>query len=66
MERGNQRAAREYESVRKKPLGGDSVGELMTSPEYDSGKMEFSMYEVKGGLWKSGLVVLGVAIRPKH
>lgn len=42
------------------------VGEFRTSPEYNSGKMEFSMYEVKGGLWKSGLILKGVAIRPKN
>lgn len=37
------------------------AGEFRTSPEYIFGKIEFSMYEVKGGLWKSGLVVKGVA-----
>ncbi|CAF2148684.1 unnamed protein product [Brassica rapa subsp. trilocularis] len=42
------------------------AGEFRTSPEYIFGKIEFSMYEVKGGLWKSGLVVKGVAIRPKN
>ncbi|KAG2249205.1 hypothetical protein Bca52824_088833 [Brassica carinata] len=40
------------------------AGEFRTSPEYIFGKIEFSMY--KGGLWKSGLVVKGVAIRPKN
>ncbi|KAF8102923.1 hypothetical protein N665_0190s0040 [Sinapis alba] len=30
------------------------------------GRWSFSMNEVKGGLWKSGLVVKGVAIRPKN
>lgn len=28
------------------------AGEFRTSPEYIFGKIEFSMYEVKGGLWK--------------
>ncbi|CAA7054827.1 unnamed protein product [Microthlaspi erraticum] len=42
------------------------VGEFKTSPEYISGKIEFSMHEVKGGLWKSGLIVKGVAIRPQN
>uniref|UniRef100_A0A1J3CC87 Protein PHLOEM PROTEIN 2-LIKE A2 n=1 Tax=Noccaea caerulescens TaxID=107243 RepID=A0A1J3CC87_NOCCA len=42
------------------------VGEFRTSPEYISGKIEFSMNEVKGGLWKSGLIVKGVAIRPQN
>lgn len=42
------------------------VGDFRASPEYISGKIEFSMYEVKGGLWKSGLIVKGVAIRPKN
>lgn len=42
------------------------VGEFRTSPEHLSGKIEFSMFEVKSGQWKSGLIVKGVAIRPKN
>ncbi|EOA17910.1 hypothetical protein CARUB_v10006319mg [Capsella rubella] len=42
------------------------AGEFRTSPEPVSGKIEFSMFEVKSGQWKSGLTVKGVAIRPKN
>ncbi|CAE6186930.1 unnamed protein product [Arabidopsis arenosa] len=42
------------------------TGEFMTSPEHLSGKIEFSMLEVKSEQWKSGLIVKGVAIRPKN
>ncbi|KAG7542192.1 Toll/interleukin-1 receptor homology (TIR) domain [Arabidopsis thaliana x Arabidopsis arenosa] len=42
------------------------AGEFTTSPEHLSGKIEFSMLEVKSGQWKSGLIVKGVAIRPKN
>ncbi|EFH46223.1 hypothetical protein ARALYDRAFT_492885 [Arabidopsis lyrata subsp. lyrata] len=42
------------------------AGEFTTLPEHLSGKIEFSMLEVKSGQWKSGLIVKGVAIRPKN
>ncbi|AEE84233.2 lectin-like protein [Arabidopsis thaliana] len=42
------------------------AGEFMISPEHLSGKIEFSMLEVKSDQWKSGLIVKGVAIRPKN
>ncbi|CAE6186964.1 unnamed protein product [Arabidopsis arenosa] len=42
------------------------AGEFMTSPEHLSGKIEFSMLEVKSGQWKSGLILKGVSIRPKN
>lgn len=41
------------------------AGEFSTSPEYNSGKIEFSMFETNGH-WKSGVIVKGVAIRPKN
>ncbi|KAI4365257.1 hypothetical protein MLD38_021256 [Melastoma candidum] len=43
------------------------VGEIRTTGEdtMTSGKMEISMYEIKGGNWKSGMVIKGVVIRPK-
>lgn len=40
------------------------VGEFIAS-EGKNGEIEFSMYEYEGGKWKKGLVVKGVAIRPK-
>ncbi|KAG9131225.1 hypothetical protein Leryth_006080 [Lithospermum erythrorhizon] len=46
------------------------VGDFVTSPHQNgsippAGDMEFSMYEFEGGLWKTGLVIKGVCIRPK-
>lgn len=40
------------------------VGEFKTSPE-NVGEIEVSMYEY-GGKWKRGLVIKGIAIRPKN
>lgn len=41
------------------------VGEFVASAQ-DVGEMEFSMYEYEGGMWKQGLVIEGVAIKPKN
>ena len=41
------------------------VGEFVAS-EQDVGEMEFSMYEYEAGMWKQGLVVKGVTIKPKE
>ncbi|TKY45306.1 PHLOEM PROTEIN 2 A1 [Spatholobus suberectus] len=41
------------------------VGEFVAS-EKDVGEMEFSMYEYEAGMWKTGLVIQGVAIKPKN
>ncbi|XP_061354732.1 protein PHLOEM PROTEIN 2-LIKE A1-like [Gastrolobium bilobum] len=41
------------------------VGEFVAS-EKDVGEMEISMYEYEGGMWKQGLVIKGVAIKPKN
>ncbi|KAG4906358.1 Protein PHLOEM PROTEIN 2-LIKE A1 [Glycine max] len=41
------------------------VGEFVAS-EKDVGEMEISMYEHEGGMWKTGLVIEGVAIKPKN
>ena len=40
------------------------VGEFRT-PLKKQGEIEFSMWEVVGGIWKKGLVVKGVTIQPK-
>lgn len=40
------------------------VGEFMASQE-KLGEIDFSLYEYEGGKWKKGLVIKGVAIRPK-
>ncbi|CAK9187151.1 unnamed protein product [Ilex paraguariensis] len=40
------------------------AGEFTTLPEKD-GEVEFSLYDYDGGVWKRGLVIKGVAIRPK-
>lgn len=40
------------------------VGEFVASDK-DAGEMEISMYEYEGGMWKQGLVIKGVAIKPK-
>jgi len=40
------------------------VGELITSPE-NVGEIQFGMHEYDGGEWKRGLVIKGIAIRPK-
>ncbi|XP_027347248.1 uncharacterized protein PHLOEM PROTEIN 2-LIKE A4-like [Abrus precatorius] len=41
------------------------VGEFVAS-ENDGGEMEISMYEYEGGMWKTGLLIKGIAIKPKH
>lgn len=41
------------------------VGEFVAS-EKDVGEMEISMYEYEGGMWKKGLVIQGVAVKPKN
>ena len=41
------------------------VGEVVESDRV-VGEMEFSMYECEGGMWKQGLVVKGVTIKPKN
>ncbi|KAG5038687.1 hypothetical protein JHK82_019512 [Glycine max] len=41
------------------------VGEFVAS-EKDAGEMEISMYEYEGGMWKTGLVIQGVVIKPKN
>ncbi|WJX44520.1 hypothetical protein P8452_31484 [Trifolium repens] len=41
------------------------VGEFVAS-EKDGGEMEISMFEYEGGMWKQGLVIKGVAIKPKE
>lgn len=40
------------------------VGEFVVS-EKDGGEMEISMFEYEGGMWKQGLVIKGIAIKPK-
>ncbi|KAL8107553.1 lectin-like [Apium graveolens] len=40
------------------------IGEFMASQE-KSGEIECSLYEYQGGKWKKGLLVKGVAVRPK-
>lgn len=40
------------------------VGEFVAS-EKDVGEMEISMYECEGGMWKQGLLIKGVAMKPK-
>lgn len=40
------------------------VGEFITSPE-NVGEIQFGMHEYDGGEWKRGLVIKGIAIRPK-
>lgn len=41
------------------------AGEFETLPE-NIGEMEISLYEYEGGIWKRGLLIKGVLIRPKH
>ena len=41
------------------------AGEFRTSPE-NAGEISFSMYETRSNLWKTGLFVKGVEIRPKN
>lgn len=41
------------------------VGEFVAS-EKDGGEMEISMFEYEGGMWKQGLVIKGIAIKPKE
>jgi len=41
------------------------VGDFVASQK-DVGEMEISMYEYDGGMWKTGLVIQGVAIKPKN
>ncbi|KAL3523003.1 hypothetical protein ACH5RR_015837 [Cinchona calisaya] len=54
------------ENMMEKPRGKwieVPAGEFETLPE--NGDMEFSLYEYEGGMWKRGLVIKGVVIRPK-
>jgi hypothetical protein len=56
------------ENLMKKPRGEwieIPVGEFVASPE-KAGDIEFSIYEYEGGQWKRGLVIKGIAIRPKY
>ncbi|QCD82873.1 Phloem protein 2-like [Vigna unguiculata] len=41
------------------------AGDFVASQK-DVGEMEISMYEYDGGMWKTGLVIQGVAIKPKN
>ncbi|XP_031502376.1 putative F-box protein PP2-B12 [Nymphaea colorata] len=41
------------------------IGEFYVGGDEDGAKVEFSMMEVNGGHWKSGLVLEGIEIRPK-
>jgi len=41
------------------------VGEFVAS-EKDGCEMEISMFEYEGGMWKQGLVIKGIAIKPKE
>ncbi|KAL7089674.1 hypothetical protein ACP275_13G198600 [Erythranthe tilingii] len=55
------------ENLMEKPRGKwieITAGELKSSAE-KAGEMEFSLYEYEGGKWKKGLLIKGVAIRPK-
>ncbi|KAK3009338.1 hypothetical protein RJ639_013420 [Escallonia herrerae] len=40
------------------------AGKFMATPD-KVGDIEFSLYEYEAGIWKKGLIVKGVAIRPK-
>ncbi|XP_059436630.1 protein PHLOEM PROTEIN 2-LIKE A1 [Corylus avellana] len=54
------------ENLMKRPRGEwieIPVGEFVVE---EAGYIEFSMYEYEGGKWKGGLVIKGVAIRPKN
>ncbi|XP_019423652.1 PREDICTED: lectin-like [Lupinus angustifolius] len=42
------------------------VGEFVASAGDNGGEMEFSLYEYEGGMWKQGLVIEGVTIKPKN
>ncbi|KAI8524718.1 hypothetical protein RHMOL_Rhmol13G0170300 [Rhododendron molle] len=55
------------ENLMEKPRGRwieIPAGEFRTSTE-KIGDIQFSLYECKAGMWKRGLVIKGVAIRPK-
>ncbi|KAF7114386.1 hypothetical protein RHSIM_RhsimUnG0089300 [Rhododendron simsii] len=55
------------ENLMEKPRGQwieIPAGEFRTSSE-KIGDIQFSLYECKAGMWKRGLVIKGVAIRPK-
>ncbi|CAA0832234.1 Protein PHLOEM PROTEIN 2-LIKE A1 [Striga hermonthica] len=55
------------ENLLEKPRGKwleITAGEFRSSPE-KLGEIEFSIYEYEGGIWKRGLLVKGVSIRPK-
>ncbi|XP_050894565.1 protein PHLOEM PROTEIN 2-LIKE A1 [Lathyrus oleraceus] len=41
------------------------VGEFVAC-EKDGGEMEISLFEYDGGMWKQGLVIKGIAIKPKE
>ncbi|XAR56166.1 hypothetical protein NMG60_11036527 [Bertholletia excelsa] len=57
------------ENLMEKPRGRwieIPAGEFTSSaPAKNGGDLQFSLYEYKGGCWKRGLVIKGVAIRPK-
>lgn len=56
------------ENLMKKPRGEwieIPAGEFVTWPE-KTGEIKFSIYENQGGEWKRGLIIKGVAIRPKN
>lgn len=55
------------ENLMEKPRGSwieIVIGEFMASHD-KGGEIECSLYEYQGGKWKKGLVIKGVAIRPK-
>nr|KYP76379.1 Protein PHLOEM PROTEIN 2-LIKE A1 [Cajanus cajan] len=41
------------------------VGEFVAS-EKDVGEMKIFMYEYEGGMWKTGLIIKGIVIKPKN
>ena len=41
------------------------IGEFIVTAQ-DSGEMDISMHRYEGGLWKSGLVIKGVVIKPRN
>jgi hypothetical protein len=62
---GNKQGRKEY--LEGKPKGEwieIPVGEFVASPER-TGEIEFAIYEHGDNHWKRGLVVKGIAIRPK-
>lgn len=41
------------------------VGDFVVHDRENSGEIEFSMYECEGGMWKKGMFLKGLVIRPK-